>query len=312
VSTLGAPLLAAARTIPEPLHGPALMVAATVCFSAMHAGIRYLSADLHPFEIGFFRNMFGLLVVLPWIVRWGLKPLRTGRFRLHAVRALVNVVAMLLFFSGLARLPLAEVQALGFTAPLFATLLAVLILREKVRLRRWSALVVGFAGALIVVRPGIGAIDVGTFYVLGSALIWAGALIIIKSLARTESSVTITLYMSLLMTPLALIPAAFVWVWPSADQLALLVALGISGALGQMLMAQSFRVADASAVLPFDFLKMIWSALFGFLLFAEVPGLATWIGGGVIFGAGSYIAFRESRLSDGRPAATVKSTAPPG
>jgi drug/metabolite transporter (DMT)-like permease len=191
--------------------------------------------------------------------------------------------------------PLAQVQALGFTAPLFATLLAVLVLREKVFLWRWGTLIVGFVGALIIIRPGFKDIDVGSLLVLSSAAIWAGAIIVIKILSRTDSSVTITAYMVLLMTPLSLIPAVFYWAWPNFEQWLWLVFVGVSGTLAQLGMAQAFRVAEATAVLPLDFMKLVWGAAIGYLLFAEVPDTGVWIGGATIFVAATYIAYRESR-----------------
>ena len=273
------------------------MVASTVAFAAMHAGVRYLSIEqhLHPFEIAFFRNFFGFLVLAPWFVQKGFAPLRTQKFGLHTVRALINLVAMLLFFVALSLTPLAKVQALGFTAPLFATLLALLMLGEKVFLWRWGALIVGFIGALIIVRPGLQAIDVGSLLVLSSAAIWAGAIIIIKILSRTDSSVTITAYMVLLMTPLSLIPAVFYWQWPDFEQWLWLVFVGVSGTLAQLGLAQAFRVAEATAVLPLDFMKLAWGAAIGYFLFAEVPDAGVWIGGATIFAAATYIVYRESQ-----------------
>lgn len=277
------------------------MIASTVGFASMHGAVRHVSADLHPFEVAFFRNLFGLFVIMPWFVKQGLRPLRTERFGLHLARALVNVVAMLMFFTALSMTPLAQVQALSFTAPLFATLIAIVVLGEKVRLRRWSALIVGFIGALMIIRPGFQAVDKGSLLVIGSAAIWAVALVMIKVLSRRDSAITITVYMVLLMTPLSLLPAISVWKWPNADQLWWLVAIGIMGTLGQLAMTQSFRLAEATAVLPLDFMKLIWGACIGYLVFAEVPDTWTWIGGITIFAGATYIAYRESRLKSGEP-----------
>ncbi|MFQ5546107.1 MAG: DMT family transporter, partial [Acidiferrobacterales bacterium] len=160
---------------------------------------------------------------------------------------------------------------------------------------RWSALIVGFLGALIIIRPGIKSIDLGSLLVLGSAATWACAIIIIKMLSRTDSSVTITAYMVLLMTPLSLIPAVFYWAWPDFEQWLWLVFVGVSGTLAQLGMAQAFRVAEATAVLPFDFMKLIWGAAIGYLLFTEVPDVGVWIGGITIFAAATYIVYRESQ-----------------
>ena len=277
--------------------GVVFMVASTVAFAGMHGGVRYLALEqhLHPFEIAFFRNFFGLLALAPWFIRRGVRPLRTQRFGLHVWRALINVVAMLLFFMALGLTPIVQVQALGFTAPLFASLLAIVFLGERVFLWRWGALVVGFVGALIIIRPGVGAIDVGSLLVLGSAATWACAIIIIKLLSRTDSSVTITAYMVLLMIPMSLLPAVFVWQWPNGEQLLWLGFVGISGTLAQMGLAQAFRMAEVTVVLPLDFMKLLWGAMIGYLAFGEVPGATIWIGGFTIFAAATYIAYRGSR-----------------
>jgi len=290
------------ETAPVPL-GIGLMAAATVAFAAMHGGVRYLSVelDLHPFEIAFFRNLFGMIALAPWFLRQGLvRPLRTHRFGLHALRAGFNVVAMLLFFTGLSLTPIAQVQALGFTAPLFASLLAVMLLGERMQLWRWSALIVGFAGALIIIRPGVQMIDPGSLLVLGSAAVWSLAIIVIKTLSRTDSSVTITAYMVVLMTPLSLVPAVFFWQWPDPWQLTWLVVVGVAGTLAQLAMAQALHLADTTIVMPLDFMKLIWGAIIGYLLFGEVPESAVWIGGGVIVAAVSYTAYGESRQKRGR------------
>lgn len=278
------------------LLGIGLMAGATVAFAAMHGGVRYLSLELslHPFEIAFFRNLFGMLALAPWFLRQGVRPLRTRRFGLHALRALFNVVAMLLFFMGLSLTPIAQVQALGFTAPLFASLLAVTFLGERMLMWRWSALVLGFAGALIIVRPGA-SVDTGSLMVLASAAVWSLAIITIKTLSRTDSSVTITAYMVLLMTPLSLVAAVFVWQWPDPWQLGWLVFVGVSGTLAQLAMAQALRMADTTIIMPLDFMKLIWGSIIGYLLFGEVPESAVWVGGGVILAAVTYTAYRETR-----------------
>ena len=295
ISLVAATRRAFAR-IPGTQLGILLMVASTVGFAAMHAAVRHVSADLHPFEVAFFRNFFGLAAIAPWFLRLGLRPLRTRRFGLHLTRALINVTAMMMFFTAVALTPMAQLQALGFTAPLFATVLAMIFLGERVRLRRWSALIIGFFGAMVIIRPGIADVALGSILVLASSATWAFALIAIKILTRTDSSVTITAYMVLLMTPLSLIPASFYWQWPDAGQWLWLFAIGVVGTLSQMAMAQSFRVAEATAVLPFDFSKLIWGTVIGYFAFGEVPDIWTWIGGIIIFAGATYIAYRESQL----------------
>lgn len=278
------------------LRGALLMAAAAACYAILHGSVRYASSELHPFEITFFRNLFGFIVLLPWFVMHGLEPLRTRRIGLHLLRATSNVVAMLMFFMALSMTPLAQVQALGFTAPLFTTVLAIFILGERVRLRRWTALLAGFIGALIIVRPGLQPIDTGSILTVTSAAIWGFTLITIKLLSRTDSAITITAYMVLLMSPLSLLPALFYWTWPSPEMWFWLVVCGVSGTIAQLLMAQSFRVAEATVVLPFDFTKIVWGALIGYLAFGEVVDIWTWVGAGVIFSGVTYITYRERNM----------------
>jgi drug/metabolite transporter (DMT)-like permease len=290
----------ASRGIPKRgnvLRGALLMAAAAACYAMMHASVRYLSSDIHPFEITFFRNLFGFIVLLPWFVMHGLQPLRTKRFGLHLLRASSNVVAMLMFFMALSMTPLVLVQALGFTAPLFTTVLAIFILGERVRLRRWTALMAGFIGALIIIRPGVQPVELGALLTVGSAAVWGFTLITIKILSRTDSAITITAYMVLLMSPLSLLPALFYWTWPEPAAWFWLVFSGVTGTVAQLLMTQSFRVADATVVMPFDFTKIVWGALIGYLAFGEAVDFWTFAGAAVIFSGVTYITYRERNLA---------------
>lgn len=285
---------------PSTVNGILLMLFATLCAAGMAGIVRHLSGELHPFEIAFFRIFFGLVVLLPWFIAKGLAPLKTTRFGLHLLRASTNVVSMLMFFTAVGIAPLAQVQALTFTAPLFATVLAIFILREKVRLRRWSAIIVGFTGMLIIIRPGVTDVGTGALLALGSAAIWGFTLIVIKLLARTDSSLTITSYMTVLMTPLALIPAVYVWRWPNAEQFLWLLGTGIAGTLAQLAMAQALRIAETTAVMPVDFLKLVWGGWIGYVFFGELVDGWTWLGGIVIFSGASYVAYRERQLAIAR------------
>jgi len=272
------------------------MLAAAVLFATMHAGVRYISAEIHPFEVTFFRTLFGFIFLAPWFAVQGFALLRTRRLGMHLARAGSNVVAMLMFFMALSMTPMVQVQSLAFTAPLFTTILAALILKETVRFRRWMGTLVGFIGAMIIIRPGFQPVDAGALLTVGSAIVWAFTMIIIKQLSRTDSAITITAYMVILMTPMSLCVAVFFWSWPTLIQLAWLAVIGITGTLAQFLMAQAFRVADASLVLPLDFTKVAWGAIIAWLWFGEVVGIWTWVGALVIFSSATYIAIRERKL----------------
>ena len=279
------------------LKGIAFMVLACVFFGVMHVGVRHVTQSVHPFEAAFFRNLFGLLVLAPSFITHGLRPLRTQRLGLHCVRAALNVVAMLCFFYALSITPVVLVLSLAFTAPLFTAVLAVLLLGERIRARRLTAIVVGFAGTLLIIRPGIQPIELGPALVLLSAAVWGYVMILIKSLARTDSAVTITAYMVLLMSPMTLVCALFVWTWPTGGELAVLAVVGVAGTVAQMCMTQSLRIADTMVVLPFDFTKLVWGALFAWILFGEVMDGWTLLGSLVIFSGGLYVAYRERQLA---------------
>jgi drug/metabolite transporter (DMT)-like permease len=277
-------------------RGMALMLAATFTGTAMNGVIRLLSAELHPFEIAFFRGVFGLLVFAPLFARQGLAPLRTARRGLHVVRGSLQAVGMTLGFLALSMTPLAKVAALQFTVPLFGTLLAFLILREVVRARRITALAIGILGTLVIVDPTANAMDLGSALVLGSAATSALSMIIVKLLSRTENSTTIVLYSTMMMTPLTLIPALFFWETPTAGQLLWLALLGSLGTVSNICVAQALKESEVTALTPIEFTRLVWSALIGYLAFAEVPAAETWIGAVIIFSASTYIILRERHL----------------
>ena len=271
------------------------MLLATLSFSGMHATIKHVSTDLHPFEIAFFRNFFGLVALFPFFIRHGLTPLKTNRIGLHVGRVALNIGSMLAFFYAISITPLAEVIALSFAAPIFATLLAIFIFREKVALTRWMAILFGFAGTVVILRPGYEALSLGPILALMAAMTWGSAVIIIKTLSKTDSSVTITAYMVLFMTPLSLIPALLVWEWPTWERLAWLALVGSFGTAGHLTMNVAIKLAPTNVVMPIDFVRLIWVAIIGYFIFAEIPDIFVWIGGAMIFLSGLWIAHAENQ-----------------
>ncbi len=273
------------------------MTAAALCFSVMNVFVRLAAEELHPMEVAFFRNFFALLFMLPWLARAGFGALRTKRIKLHLLRALFALATMITWFSALALLPLGEAVALNFTVPLFATAGAALVLGEVVRARRWTAAVVGFVGTLIILRPGFAEMTPAMALPILAAVSMACASLTVKSLSRTERPSTIVLYMTLFLTPLSLIPALFVWQWPSLETLGFLIGLGGTGTAAHLLMTIAFSKADASAVVPFDYARLPFVAVIAFFLFGEVPDLWTWLGAAVIAASAIYIAHREARVA---------------
>lgn len=273
------------------------MTGAAVCFSVMTVFIRLAAAELSPVQIAFFRNLFALLFMLPWLARVGSPALRTQHLGRHFVRALVGLAGMLSWFTAVALMPLAQAVALNFTAPLFATAGAALFLRETVGVRRWSAALVGFLGTLVILRPGAAPLAPVALLPIAAAVCMAAAALLIKSLARHDLAGTIVLYMNLFLTPLSLVPALFVWRWPSALVLALVIGVGLLAAAAHVLLTRAYARSDASAVQPFAYARLPLITLLAYFAFEEVPSAWFWPGAAMIAGAAIYITQREARLA---------------
>jgi drug/metabolite transporter (DMT)-like permease len=200
------------------------------------------------------------------------------------------------WFYGLSIVPLAEATALSFTNAIFASLGAVIFLRERMGIRRWAAVVVGLVGALIILRPGEAAVSVGAVIVLVAAACWGGGTVIIKRLSRTDSAVTIALWMATMMIVVSAIPAWLVWIWPTPGQLAWLLLIGALASIGTLAYTQALKLAEATLIIPTDYTRMVWASAIGFFAFGEIPDSWTWAGGFLIIGSTVYIALREVRL----------------
>lgn len=299
--TSTAALAARFNGLAAPLRGAVLMISSGAMFAVMMVLVRHVSATVHPFEAAFFRNLFGLVFMLPWLFRRGLGALATQRLGMHLMRALCGLSAMLCLFTALSLLPLAETTALTFAAPLFATAGAALIFKEQVRLRRWSAMTVGFLGVLIILRPGAEVVSPTALVALGAACFMACAILCVKSLSATERPEAIVCYFGLLVTPASLIPALLVWTTPTAETWLWFLLIGSTATAGQVLMARAFAAAETSAVMPFDFARLVFVSILAAVLFGEMPDAWTYVGAAVILGSSVYITQREARL--GRQAA---------
>ncbi len=284
----------AVSRIPAPVRGALWMVLSCLFFSLMNVLVRHVAGELHPFEIAFFRNAFGLLFILPWFWRSSLASFATTRIRLYGFRAITSTGAMLCWFTVLTMMPIAEVTALSFTVPLFATVGAALFLGEVVRIRRWAATLVGFTGAMIILRPGIETIDFPVILVLAASIFIAISILCVKSASKTDSAHVIVFYAAMLMTPLSLVPALLFWTAPAPKTWAWLAALGLMATLAHICLNRAFAIADVTAVLPFDFFRLIFVATLGLVLFGERPDIWLWMGSAVIFCATLYIAHREA------------------
>lgn len=297
-------LLRAARTtgtawwtaLPGNVRGALWILVASVLFSAMSAMVKTVGARLDSFEIAFFRCAFGLAVILPFMLRAGPEVFRTRRPILHLVRALLGVTAMFCGFYAVTHLPLADATAISFAKPLFMIVLAVLFLGEAVRWRRWTATAVGFVGVLIMIRPGEHGLDLAMLAALFGTLCVAVVVVMIKKLSETEAPLTILFSFGVISTVIAAIPAALVWQTPTLDELVLLVLIGALGAAGQSCGIRGFRSGEATAVVPFDYSRLLFAGLFGYLLFGDVPTPHTLVGAGLIVASTLYIARREATL----------------
>ena len=296
-----AQVTAHAAALPMPVMAALWMVGSGVFFTGLSGAIRHLGQEMHPFEVAFFRNLFGLVFMLPWLAHAGLAGLRTRKLALYATRCLLGLASMLCWFTALALLPIAQAVALSFTAPLFATVMAAVYLKETVRLRRWTATTLGFIGVLVILwpqldMPGGGSFSTGAILAILSTMLSVVVSLIVKRLSATEPANAIVTYMVLIMTPMSLVPAAFFWTWPPVETWAWLVAMGALGSLGHICYVRAFAMADASAVMPYDYTRLLFAAVLGWLLFGEVPTAYTWAGGAIIVASAIYIARREAQL----------------
>lgn len=278
------------------VQGGVWMTAGALSFTIMTTLIREVAQDIHPFEIGFFRCLTNLLCMLPFVFRTGSSIWQSDNHKVYVFRGVIGVGFLLTFFPGAAMLPVSDSMALFFTAPLFGTILVLLFLGEKIHTRRIAALIAGFCGALIILRPGFDEVNIGALLVLLGALFTAASSSIIKYATRTDHPDKVVFYLMLYATPLILVPAWMFWTTPTLSQAAMMVGVGLLATLNQRFMSRAFATADATAMFPFEFIRLPFAALIGWLAFSELPGIWVWIGGAVIFASSAYIAHREAQL----------------
>ncbi|TWA84487.1 S-adenosylmethionine uptake transporter [Azospirillum brasilense] len=290
----------------KPLEAALWMLGAALFIAIGNAMIRHVSGELHPFEIVFFRNLFSLMFMLPWIAAVGLGRLRTGRAGLYASRSATSLVAMLCWFYSVTHMPLPDATALSFTIPLFVTAGAALFLNETVRARRWAAVLVGLAGVMIVIRPDDATLDPTILVMLLHCVAAAITTLQVRALATSDGVMVVVAYMGLFLTPMALVPALFVWEWPSWTALGWLVLLGGVLTLGQLAMTRAFKLAPASAMMPYDYARLPFTALLAWPLFGEAMDLWGWVGAGVIAASALYTAHRDAAQSRAERAAAAK------
>lgn len=279
------------------VRGALWILLAAFLMSAQSTIIKSLGATMDSLEIVFFRGLFGILLILPFLTRMGWIRLSTRRPWLHLARSAAGVASMGCGFYAFTKLSLADATAIGFTMPLFMIVLAASTLGEVVGWRRWTATMIGFAGVLVVVRPGMATFQMASLIALVGAFSHAVVGVVLKKLATTETMVSIMFYFSLTGTLVFLVPAILVWTAPSWSELGLLAVMTALGMSSQAAFFQACRVGEMTAVTPFDYSRLIFAVAFGYLLFDELPDAWTAGGAAIIVASTLFIAHREARLA---------------
>ncbi len=295
----------------DPIAGALWMLVSCALIAGVAALGRYATtAGVPPMQVVFLRLLFALITMLPLLAWRGRDMVRTEQWNTYVVRVLIGLFAMTTWFTGLSMIPVGEVTAISFLAPLFATIFAALLLGEKIRIRRWAATLIGFGGALVILRPGVVETSLGTWLIVISATAMGLSTTFIKRLTNADDPDKVVFIATLLMTPLMLLPALYVWQWPRAEVWPFLLLLGPVATFGHVALARAFAATEASVVMGLDFARLPFAVLYGFLAFNEIIDIWTWIGAAIIFASSIYIARREAQLK--KQATVIQTPRTPG
>lgn len=291
----------------DPVLGVIFVIVAMALLACLLSLGRYLALQgMDPLQVLFFRNAFCVFWMLPLLAWRGASLFQTTQPKLYGARVVLSFISMMAMFQAVALIPIGEVTAIGFLSPLFGTAVAIMVLGERVHFRRWAALGIGFMGAMIIIRPGFTEPGWGQLAALVSALAVGGIGPLVKQLTQKDDADRVVFITNAIMTPLALVPALFVWRWPSLELWPYLAAMGLCAVLGHMALVRGYAVAEASLVMTFKFVRLPFAVAIGFLAFGEAIDALTWVGGLIIFAASAYVTRRESQLklrAPSRPAA---------
>lgn len=308
------PMKAAAGAAPpsridRPLRGILLLMGSTVFLACSDALAKYLGQTLPAVEIAWLRFAVFALIMAPALLA---RPqlLRSVRPGLQTLRALAMLASSLLFITGLRFLPIAEASATAFVAPIFVTALSIVLLSEKVGVRRWAATIVGLLGVLIIVRPGTAAFHPAAILPILSAIAWAGTLVVTRKISGADRVITTMAYAALVGFGILSAVVPLFWVTPTWQEAMIGAAIGVSSTTGHWIVVMAFRYADASVLAPFSYSQLVWVTLLGYLMFGEVPDLWTMVGAAVIIASGLYIAHRERLRHTAKPAAVQPMPSP--
>jgi len=281
--------------MPPNLRGILWVGISGMLFALLNVFTLIPSQHLNPYVMAFMRYFFGTLMLLPIVLKLGLhRSMSTNRLPLHLFRGCIHACGMFLWFVGLPLTTLASITALGFTGPIFVTIGAAMFLGERVRMRRWMAVLVGFAGAMIIIRPGVGDLGLGAICILISTPIFSASNLISKALARTETANKIVIWQHLTILVFACPVALWFWQTPGPTDLLWFVAAGLCGTLGHICQQNGYQLADITLLQPIGFLSLLWNALLGYFLFFQQPDVWTFVGAAVIFASALYISHREA------------------
>jgi drug/metabolite transporter (DMT)-like permease len=274
------------------------LIILSVFFSAaMSVLIKLAQQDTNVFTAAFLRFFFGVMVLSPIFIKTKLNVFKTSHLKVHFLRVLINYPSMLLFFYGINFVTIEKANSLTFIVPFIATILAVIFLKEKIYVYRIFALVLGFIGMLIIIRPGMIEVSYGVYMILISSFLWAVMIIITKILSKDDSAITILSYQYLLMFVISFVFALFNWQTPTQETVFYLFLAGLSGTIFHLTLYQAYKLVDVSLVQPYSFLVLVFASILGYFVFDEVPDIYTWIGTSIIFVGIIIISIREMQIN---------------
>ncbi len=293
------------RRLPPNVQGALWLVSGGFIFTSTSAMIRLLSTEIESVQTAFFRAAISLVLLLPMIAAGRVKPWHSKRIAGHFWRTAMGTASMVLGFYAVSMLPLADATAIAFSQPLFSVVVAALIVGEKVRWRRWSATVIGFAGVLIMVRPGEGSLQLGALVALANAGAVAVSILLVKRLSDSETPLMILTQFAIFSTILLALPAILVWRWPDLWGWVLAFGIALSATIGQYFWVQAFKSGEMSAVAPFEYMRLPFAVFVGWLIWGEMPVVWTYVGASIVIGSALYIAHREHQLARERRRAAL-------
>ena len=285
------------RRLPPNVQGALWLVSGGFIFTSTSAMIRLLSTQVESVQTAFFRAVISVILLLPMIVAGRVKPWHSKRIIGHFWRTAMGTGSMVLGFYAVSMLPLADATAIAFSQPLFSVVVAALVLGEKVRWRRWSATVIGFAGVLIMVRPGEGSLQLGALVALANAAAVSISILLVRRLSDSETPLMILTQFAIFSTILLTVPAILVWRWPDFWGWVLAVGIALSATVGQYFWVQAFKAGEMSAVAPFEYMRLPFAVFVGWLIWGEMPVVWTYVGASIVIGSALYIAHREHQLA---------------